>query len=334
MKQIDVKENEAGQRLDKLLGKYLNKASKSFIYKMLRKKNITLNDKKADGSEKTKIGDVVKIYLSDDTFDKFSEQSVISCKNKRENSHKKQKTLDIIYEDENILLVNKKSGMLVQKASPKDYSLNDAILDYLIEKGTVTQDTIRTFKPSICNRIDRNTSGLVSAGKSLAGLQELSQMFKDRTIHKYYRCYVAGKIENPSHVKGYMIKDEKKNQVTISDRMWDSDKSKEAKLIETEYCPIFVGEDYTLLEVTLITGRTHQIRAHLAHIGHPVIGDIKYGNPQINEKYQKKCGIKSQLLHGYRLEFPQLSGKLAYLSKQKFIAPVPEEFKRMERLGQ
>lgn len=333
MKQIDVKENEAGQRLDKLLSKYLNKAPKSFIYKMLRKKNITLNDRKADGSEKTKLGDQVKIYLSDETFEKFSEQKVIAVSQEAK-SGKKTSKLEIVYEDDNILLMNKESGMLVQKASPKDYSLNDAMLDYLIEQGTVTEETLRTFKPSICNRLDRNTSGLVAAGKSLAGLQELSRMFKDRTMHKYYRCYVAGNVKSPSYVKGYLIKDEKNNQVTVLDKISNLDDKVEAKPIETEYRPIYAGEDYTLLEVRLITGRTHQIRAHLAYIGHPIIGDTKYGNKRVNEKYQKQCNIKSQLLHGYRLEFPELTGKLAYLSGKKFVAPVPKEFKRMERLGQ
>ncbi|MDE6312391.1 MAG: RluA family pseudouridine synthase [Lachnospiraceae bacterium] len=325
MKQIDVKENEAGQRLDKLLGKYLNRAPKSFLYKMLRKKNITLNDKKAEGNEKTRLGDVIKIYLSDETFDKFHEQPIVGAVKPQ----KKREPLEIVYEDENILLVNKKSGMLVQKAEPKDYSLNDAILEYLMEQGQVTENTLRTFKPSICNRIDRNTSGLVAAGKSLAGLQELSKMFQDRTIHKYYRCYVTGRVEKPEHMKGFLVKDEKNNQVKILARSTD----KEARPIETKYCPIFVGEDYTLLEVTLITGRTHQIRAHLASITHPIIGDQKYGDEKVNESFRRQHGIKSQLLHAYCLEFPQILGKLSYLSGKKFQAQVPEEFRRMERLG-
>lgn len=324
MKLIEVKENEAGQRLDKLLGKYLNKAPKSFLYKMLRKKNITLNDKKADGSEKTSLGDVVKIYLSDETFEKFS-QTVNVVIEKKEGSSKRE-PVSVVYEDENILLINKKSGVLVQKAEKNDYSLNDAILEYLAEKGEVTEETLRTFKPSICNRIDRNTSGLVAAGKSLAGLQELSLLFKERTLHKYYRCFVAGRINKPSSIKGYLYKDEKNNQVKILKQ-----EKKDAKPIETEYTPVFQGEDFTLLEVKLITGRTHQIRAHLASIGHPIIGDVKYGNSKINEKYRKLCKIKSQLLHAYRIEFPQMDNRLSYLSGREFVAEVPEEFLKMEK---
>lgn len=322
MKQITIKENEAGQRFDKLLGKYLNKAPKSFIYKMLRKKNITLNDKKADGSEKIKLGDVVKIFLSDETFDKFSEPVAMEEITK---SPKAGKKLNIIYEDEHILLVNKESGMLVQKAEKKDYSLNDAILEYLAEKKEVTQESLRTFKPSICNRIDRNTSGLVAAGKSLAGLQELSLLFKERSLHKYYLCYVSGKLEKKALIKGYLWKNEKNNQVEIC-----SQEKTGAKPIETEYNPIGWGEDITLLEVKLVTGRTHQIRAHLASIGHPIVGDVKYGNKKINEKYGKLCNIKSQLLHAYRIEFPSMDNRLSYLSGRKFIAEVPKEFKRME----
>ena len=323
MKLIEVKENEAGQRLDKLLGKYLNKAPKSFLYKMLRKKNITLNDKKVDGSEKTSLGDVVKIYLSDETYEKFSEN--VKLVERKEGSSKKE-PVSVVYEDENILLVNKKSGMLVQKAEKNDYSLNDAILEYLVEKGEVTEESLKTFKPSICNRIDRNTSGLVAAGKSLVGLQELSLMFKERTLHKYYRCYVAGQVKHSSSIKGYLYKDEKNNQVKILKQ-----ETKDAKAIETEYVPIFQGEDFTLLEVKLITGRTHQIRAHLASIGHPIIGDVKYGNAKINEKYRKLCHIKSQLLHAYRIEFPDMDNRLSYLSGQKFTAEVPKEFQRMEK---
>ncbi|MBQ2801297.1 MAG: RluA family pseudouridine synthase [Lachnospiraceae bacterium] len=323
MKEIIVKENEANQRLDKLLAKYLNKAPKSFIYKMLRKKNIKLNEKKADGSEKTKVGDCVKIFLSDETFEKFSEPAkVISV-----HTGKKQgKKLSVIYEDEHILLVNKESGMLVQKAKPQDYSLNDAILEYLADKEEVTEETLKTFKPSICNRIDRNTSGLVAAGKSLLGLQELSRLFKERTLHKYYLCYVAGTIKEPTKIKGYLWKNEKNNQVEIY-----SKEREDAKPIATEYRPIAWGEHTTLLEVKLITGRTHQIRAHLSSIGHPIVGDTKYGKKEVNDKYRKECHITSQLLHAYRIEFPKMETKLSYLSGKEFVAEVPKEFKIMEK---
>ena len=323
MKEIIVKENEANQRLDKLLTKYLNKAPKSFIYKMLRKKNIKLNEKKADGSEKTKVGDSIKIFLSDETFGKFSEPVKVP---QVDNRNKQGNRLKVIYEDKHILLVNKESGMLVQKATPQDYSLNDAILEYLAEKDEVTEETLKTFKPSICNRIDRNTSGLVAAGKSLLGLQELSKLFKERTLHKYYLCYVAGKITESTKIQGYLWKNERNNQVEISVK-----EREDAKPIETEYRPIAIGKDTTLLEVKLITGRTHQIRAHLSSIGHPIVGDVKYGKKAINDKYRKECRISSQLLHAYRIEFPKMENKLSYLSGKEFVADVPKEFKIMEK---
>lgn len=322
MKEIIVKENEANQRFDKLLGKYLNKAPKSFIYKMLRKKNITLNGKKADGSEKTRVGDLIKIFLSDETFEKFSEP-VAAPKMQKKNTGKN--TLSIVYEDQHILLLNKPAGMLVQKAKPQDYSLNDAILEYLADKGEVTEESLRTFKPSICNRIDRNTSGMVTAGKSLVGLQVLSKLLKERTIHKYYLCYVAGQVRGKKKISGYLWKNEKTNQVEICSRSREG-----AKPIETEYCPIAQGTYTTLLEVKLITGRTHQIRAHLASIGYPIVGDNKYGAVKINERYQKSCHINSQLLHAYRIQFPQMDNQLAYLSGKEFTAEVPKEFKIME----
>ena len=162
MKQIEIGENEAGIRLEKLLAKYLNKAPKSFIFKMLRKKNITLNGKKADGTEKTKVGDVVKLFLSDDTIENFREI-------KEAAPQKKIPHLDIVYEDANIMLINKPTGMLVQKADMKDYSLNEILIDYLLQKGEISKESLSTFKPSVCNRLDRNTSGLVAAGKSMAG---------------------------------------------------------------------------------------------------------------------------------------------------------------------
>lgn len=321
MKQIDIGENEAGIRLEKLLTKYLNKAPKSFIFKMLRKKNITLNGKKADGTEKTKVGDVVKLFLSDETIANFRETKEVV-------SGRTLPGLDIVYEDDNILLINKPGGVLVQKASPKDYSLNEMIIDYLEQKGEISKEGFGTFKPSVCNRLDRNTSGLVAAGKSMAGLQELSKMFRERTIHKYYLCYVSGKIDKPSVINGYLYKDEKNNKVTIL-----KEEKKDASQIITEYDPVKISKEFTLLKVKLVTGKSHQIRAHLASIGHPIIGDVKYGRKSVNDKYKKEAGISSQLLHGFELEFPTMEGKLSYLSGKSFQAKVPKEFKRMEALG-
>lgn len=314
MKLITVTTNEAGQRFDKLLAKYLNEAPKSFIYKMLRKKNITLNGKKASGSELLAAGDEVRLFLADETLDKF-----------HTSSYQRAKTdLDIVYEDEHIILINKPAGMLSQKAKPGDVSLVEYLITYLVESGAVTKEQLASFHPAVCNRLDRNTSGLVIAGKSLAGLQEMSRLLQDRTMHKYYRCIISGTMHGTCHLKGYLCKDHARNQVTVSKAP-----SHDAQPIETEYTVIGHGKNVTLLEVLLITGRSHQIRAHLASIGHPIIGDTKYGNSKWNEAYRQSCGVKHQLLHAYRLEMPELSGALSCLSGKAFYAPVPAVFDKV-----
>lgn len=201
MKEFIINENEAGQRFDKYLAKLLKEAPKSFFYKMMRKKNITLNEKKANGNEKLLSGDHVKLFLSDETFEKFSGTD------KAPRAYHK---LDIIYEDENILLINKPSGMLSQPGDDGTPSLVEYLTGYLLETGSLTEEDLRTFRPSVCNRLDRNTTGLIVAGKSLAGLQELSEMFKSRNLHKYYLCLVEGVLEQEKYIKGYLSKDKKK----------------------------------------------------------------------------------------------------------------------------
>ena len=284
MKEIVINENEAGQRLDKFLGKLLKEAPASFYYKMLRKKNIVLNGKKATGNEKLTAGDSIKLFLSDETFEKFA--------GKRQTNDLAASVpniaLEIVYEDHDVLAINKPAGMLSQKAKKEDISANEYILQYLLESGTITRESLHTFKPSVCNRLDRNTSGILVAGKTLNGLQQMS--------------------------KGFLKKDEKNNQVTIL-----SEPSNDAKPIITEYRPLKLVGQVTLLEVHLITGRSHQIRAHLASIGHPVIGDTKYGNPRLNREFLKNAGVTHQLLHAYRLFLADGT---------KIQADAPKEFER------
>lgn len=314
MQQIMIGENEARQRFDKMLAKYLNKAPKSFVYKMLRKKNITLNGQKASGSEKLQTGDKVTLFLSDETIAKFSDTH-FQCTGEK---------LDIIYEDNNIVLINKPAGMLSQKASDKDVSLVEHFITYLIQSGQLTEEALQTFRPSVCNRLDRNTSGIVAAGKSLAGLQELSRLFKDRSLGKYYLCLVNGLVEQPSHIRGFLKKNTRTNQVEITQK-----EDTGSTAIETEFVPLKTGQNVTLLEVHLITGKTHQIRAHLASIGHPILGDSKYGNPRINGLYSRKYGLSHQLLHAYRLTFPVLEGALSNLSGREFMAELPRQFQNI-----
>ena len=320
MREIVIEKNEAGQRLDKFLAKYMNEASKSFFYKMMRKKNITLNGKKCEGNEKLAEGDVVKLFLAEDTIEKFSSVQVQEVK---------KVDLDILYEDDEIILVNKPAGMLSQKAKETDESLVEYLIDYLLGSGKLAESGLRAFRPSVCNRLDRNTSGIVAAGKSLAGLQMLSGVFKDRSIHKYYQCLVSGEIRDVKTVDGWLLKDEKKNQVRIlteaeAKRFGGRGGDEEPKRIRTKYEPIATDGRFTLLKVTLLTGRSHQIRAHLASLGHPIVGDFKYGG--VSKVNPSGRTVKYQLLHSYRLEFPKLAEPFVYLSGRVFEAPLPGYF--------
>lgn len=316
MRALSVTRNEAGQRLDKLLVKYLNLAGKSFIYKMMRKKNITLNGKKCDGSERLKEGDEICLYLSEETIAKFSEVQIQKVKK----CH-----LDIIYEDENIILINKPSGMLSQKAKESDESLVEYLIDYLLSNGRLKEEELKSFRPSVCNRLDRNTSGIVTAGTSLPGLQVLSEVIRERTIGKYYLCVVNGRLQNRAEIEGWLFKDEKTNRVTVLKTERDG-----ARPIRTEYIPLKSDGRFTLLEVKLITGRSHQIRAHLASIGHPIAGDSKYGDPAVNARVKEEYGVRSQLLHSWRLELPdELPEPLTSLSGRIFTAEMPPEMARM-----
>lgn len=306
MKELIITKTEAGQRFDKYLAKYLNQAGKSFLYKMLRKKNITLNGKKADGSERLCENDSVKIFFADETLEKFAVHEPVSsgadnAKTTKKGQAHKAVRLDIVYEDEDIIMINKPSGMLSQKAKPDDISLIEYMTEYLLSTGQLTQEVLAQFRPGICNRLDRNTSGIVVGGKTIHGLQEMSLAFKERSIHKYYLCIVKGTVKDRSLIDGFLTKDRQKNKVTVSSRAVN----KESLPIKTEYIPIATNGQITLLKVNLITGRSHQIRAHLASIGHPIIGDSKYGNAGTNQQYREKYQVASQLLHAYEVVYPQ-----------------------------
>ena len=311
MQQIIIEKNQSGQRFDKFLFKYFKDATSGFIYKMLRKKNITLNNKKSDGKEKLKENDIVKIFMADETIEKFRGLFQIKLP--------EPINLDIVYEDENVIFINKKTGMLSQKSKENDVSLNEYVISYLVNEGKLSIEDLKTFKPSVCNRLDRNTSGLIVAGKSLQGLQDMSKMFKERTLHKYYLAVVVGTINEPMKITGYLKKNNKTNKVTITNKT-------DGEYIETYYEPVKVLDDVTLLKVQLITGKTHQIRAHLSSINHQIIGDYKYGKKEINDIYKKKYGIENQMLHSYQLTFETINGELGNLSNKTFIAKPPKEF--------
>lgn len=316
MQTLMIKENEKGQRLDKLLAKYLNKAPKGFLYKMLRKKNITLNGRRAAGSEILTYGDEVQLFLSDETIEKFSK--------KEESFAGGFSKPDIIYEDENVLFINKPAGILSQKAEAEDVSMVEIAIAYMLEKGELSGEQLKSFRPSVCNRLDRNTTGILAAGKTLAALQALSGLFRDRSVGKYYLCLVRGRME-AARLTGYLVKDRRTNTVSVS----GTADSPEAVPICTFYEPLAYGGALTLLKVKLVTGRTHQIRAHLSSVGHPIIGDPKYGDREINRQYRDEYGLSCQLLHSYELCLPSIEGELSYLSGRCFKAELPKHFKRV-----
>lgn len=337
MKEFEIRENEAGQRFDKYLGKLLSRAPMSFVYKMLRKKNFTLNEKKAVGNEILHKGDRVRLFLSDDTFEKFSNGTENSStkgfclysKEDLESIH-----LEIVYEDEHILVFNKPVGMLSQRAEKEDVSVNEYLMGYLLSEKVLTEEMLTTFRPAAANRLDRNTSGLILCGKSLPGLQYLSEIIKNRTLEKYYRCIVEGQFSfNDSSseellLEGYITKDKEKNKVTITKKPLSGQGTKD--IVKTGITPIktydWENKAYTELWVHLITGKPHQIRAHLAATGHPVVGDMKYGrrNP-LSERYH----IKNQLLHAHRVVFPASEGRFSYLSGKELLGKPPCRYEKI-----
>lgn len=299
MKEFIIQKNEENQRFDKYLKKLLPNATTSFLYKMMRKKNIVINKKKVEGNEKLKAGDVVSIFLSDETFEKFH---VNLEELKKEYDALKSLGLNglkIVYEDNEMVVADKPYNMLSQKASDKDLSANEYLLGYMIKKGELSFEEYQTFRPSVVNRLDRNTTGLLLFGKTLNALQQLGEGIRERTIEKYYRAVVAGELKEELELKGYLLKDEKTNKVSFyKEQVENSD------YIETGVKPIKFNNGLTLVEIHLVTGKTHQIRLHLSTIGHPILGDMKYGDANINKKYYESHKVNHQLLHAYRLEFP------------------------------
>ncbi|MDO4514791.1 MAG: RluA family pseudouridine synthase, partial [Lachnospiraceae bacterium] len=227
--------------------------------------------------------------------------------------------LEILFEDADIVLINKPAGMLSQSTGDGTPSVNEYLIGYLLGKGAVTEESLRTFRPAVCNRLDRNTSGIIAAGKSLKGLQQLSRVFHDRTVHKDYLTLVDGVLKKEKKIKGYLIKDPNTNKVQILEQA-----AAEALPIETRYTPLGDNGSVTLLKVRLITGRAHQIRAHLAGIGHPILGDKKYASQK-----SVSSAYRHQLLHACRLEFPEDMGELDTLKGKVVLAPLPEAFHKI-----
>lgn len=304
MKSFIIGKNDADQRFDKFISKTVPALPQSLMYKYLRTKRIKLNGKKAEISTRLKVGDEVEMYINDEFLVK--EESVYDFMRASRN-------IDIIYEDENIVLLDKKVGLLCH---PDDKEYVDTLIGrlkrYLYEKNEYDPDNENSFTPALVNRIDRNTGGIVIAAKNSESLRILNQKLKNREIEKYYLCVVHGFLDKKSDIlKAFLLKDEANNKVRIFKK-----ENTGTKEIRTAYRVISEKKGLSLVEVHLLTGRTHQIRAHFAFIGHPLLGDGKYGTNEQNKKY----GYKKQFLYSYKLVFAFKSdaGILDYLNKKEF----------------
>ena len=371
MREVIISEREEGQRLDRYLEKYMPDAPNSFLYKMMRKKNIVLNGKKVSGSERIQTGDQIKLFLADETIEGFRSgkkaqevdlgaqqmpQAKRLEKGARQMPQAKRPTngarqmspakrlekgarqgkielqqghydrnlppLQIVYEDAQFLVVNKPVGVLSQKADRNDRSIVEQITDYLADNAADD-----TFRPGICNRLDRNTSGLIVAGKTVRALQDMNKRFKERTICKYYLCVVHGSVLKKQYLKGYLEKDSRTNKVTVRQQPGPN-----SVPIATEYLPLqqgmYQGESFTLLQVHLITGKSHQIRAHLASIGHPLVGDVKYSTKRASAFDREQLHQRVQLLHAWQLIFT------AHGKEYVWKAELPDNFAQvLRRLG-
>lgn len=304
MRTLEINKNDAGQRLDKFLQKRFKTLPKSLMYKYIRKKCIKVNGKKCDIGTMLNEGDTLTFYIKDEFFE--------SSQPKTYEFMKAPSKLDIVYEDENIMLIDKKPGVIVHPDKSYHYdSLVSRVQHYLYNKGEYDPALDKAFSPALVNRIDRNTGGIVIAAKNAESLRILNQKMKTRELEKFYLCLLCGKPKNDSGVlHGYITKNESKNKVTVFKNQVENSKE-----IRTKYKILDFDGRYSLAEVELLTGRTHQIRAHMASIGHPLVGDTKYGKTK-----KAPDGFKYQALYSYKLRFSftENAGALEYLNGREF----------------
>ena len=310
MREFTINESENGLTLEKYVFKVLKNAPTSFIYKLFRKKDIKVNGHHQDKKYRLTNNDVVAIYISEQQFDDFEKEKDLEPNLKIKDW--------IVYEDKNVLFINKPRGLLVQKSSPRDESLDQLVVEYLMATNQYDPNKEKGFIPGPAHRLDRNTSGLVAFGKNHASLELLFELFKNHNlINKHYLALVVGQMENEKGtIDAPLQKDEENNTVRVS---------KNGKTAKTVYKLIKQYDKFSLLDVTLLTGRTHQIRVHMAYINHPIVGDAKYGDFAANKAFKQKYGFSSQFLHAYKIGFGDLREPLTNLSRKEYTAEPRED---------
>ncbi len=319
MREINIDKNDSNQRLDRFLNKYLPKASKSLINKYIRTKKIKINKKRANVNDILKEGDKIQIYIYEEVLSEYEDNRVYTSLDYN---------LDIVYEDDNIAIINKPSGILSHAAVKEDYGDNivDNFIKYLIKTKQYNPRLEQSFVPALSNRLDRNTSGLLIGCKNKESLLEINYAMKSREIEKYYITICKGLLKDT--IVNTNIEKKSDNEMKVS-----KDGGKEST---TEIRLLDFKNNYSIVEINLITGRTHQIRVHLQSINHPIIGDNKYGDNKVNQYFRKEFNLKNQLLHAYRLKLKGLGNSLEYLNNKEFHAKLPKNFKKinMEIFGE
>ncbi len=312
MKEIIISENESFQRLDRFLMKLMPHASKGFIQKMIRKKNIKCNNEKSDPCLLLKKGDAIQIYFSDETYGKFTHKAKQRPQDPKIASPRK---LAIIAENKDLLVVNKPANLLSQPDYSGDLSLIDLALDYLIATGSYDPQKEITFTPACSNRLDRNTSGIVLIPKTYQSLQTINTLIREKKVKKYYLALVDGIISTSGSCQNFGTKDKFANLSTVS----EAKISKDSQLMALNYRPLESHFNTTLIRIELLTGRSHQIRAQLAHLGHPILGDHKYGKAPLNQQLKKTYRISSQLLHADNYIIPALDYNFSAWPPDQFL---------------